>query len=102
MKRLARAPATQRLIRIGHFPTRQEIRNRRLSEARFEVDLLPRCKIEWVDESAHHTAATRCRQTRERRFSLTDTVSLDCISKHGITEAIAQDEHFTRVHIVLP
>ena len=65
-------------------------------------DLLPRCKIEWVDESAHNAAAARCRQTHERRFSLTDTVSLDCMSKRGITQAIAQDEHFVREHIALP
>ena len=68
----------------------------------FLNDLLPRCKIEWVDESTHHAAATRCRQTRERRFSLTDTVSLDCMTKRGITEAIAQDEHFVRAHIAMP
>lgn len=68
----------------------------------FLNDLLPRCKIEWVDESAHHTAAARCRQTRERRFSLTDTVSLDCMNKRGINQAIAQDEHFVRAHIALP
>ncbi len=68
----------------------------------FLNDLLPRCKIEWVDESAHNTAAARCRQTHERRFSLTDAVSLDCMTKRGITEAIAQDEHFVRAHIAMP
>jgi predicted nucleic acid-binding protein len=55
-----------------------------------------------VDESAHDVAAARCRQTRERRFSLTDTASLDCMTKRGITQAIAQDEHFVRAHITLP
>ena len=68
----------------------------------FLNDLLPRCKIEWVDESAHNAAAARCRQTRERRFSLTDTVSLDCMTKRGLTAAIAQDEHFVRANIAMP
>ena len=68
----------------------------------FLNDLLPHCKIEWVDESTHHAAATRCRQTGERRFSLTDTVSLDCMTKRGINEAIAQDEHFARAQIAMP
>ena len=68
----------------------------------FLNDLLPRCKIEWVDESAHNAAATRCRQARERRFSLTDTVSLECMSKRGITQCIAQDEYIVCAHIVMP
>jgi uncharacterized protein len=68
----------------------------------FLNDLLPRCKIEWVDESAHNAAAVRCRQTRERRFSLTDSVSLEFISKRGITQAIVQDEHFVRAQVTFP
>lgn len=69
---------------------------------RFLYDLLPRCEIERVNEITHHAAATRCRQRHERRFSLTDTVSLDCMTKRGIAESIAQNEHFVRAHVVMP
>lgn len=68
----------------------------------FLNDLLPRCGIVWVDESLHALGAARCRQTGERRFSLTDAISLECMAKRGIVEAIAQDEHFSRAKIVLP
>ena len=68
----------------------------------FLNDLLSRCIIEWVDATAHNTAAARCCRTHERRFSLTDAVSLDCMTKRGITEAIAQDEHFARANIAMP
>jgi uncharacterized protein len=68
----------------------------------FLNDLLPRCSVEWVDASLHEAGALRCRRIRERRFSLTDAVSLECIARHQINEAIAQDEHFTRANISLP
>ena len=56
----------------------------------------------WVDENLYQTASARCRQTRERRFSLTDAISLECMARQKITEAIAQDEHFARENVVLP
>jgi predicted nucleic acid-binding protein len=65
-------------------------------------DLLPRCPIVWVDENLYNAAAARCRQIRERRFSLTDAISLECMARQKITLAIAQDEHFARANIVLP
>ncbi len=68
----------------------------------FLNDLLPRCAIEWVDSSLHEAAAFRCRQLRERRFSLTDAVSLEYMSRNKVTAAIARDEHFERANVVLP
>jgi uncharacterized protein len=65
-------------------------------------DLLPRCTIHWVDEALHILGATRCRRFRERRFSLTDAVSLECMKSQQIVHAIAMDEHFARENITLP
>jgi predicted nucleic acid-binding protein len=68
----------------------------------FLHDLLPRCQTVWVDESLHNAGAERCERTYERRFSLTDAVSLEYMAKNNVTEAIVQDEHFARANIVLP
>lgn len=68
----------------------------------FITDLLPRCQIIFVDTELHQAAANRCQQTRERRFSLTDAVSLELMARRKLTEAIVQDEHFARANIALP
>ena len=68
----------------------------------FLNDLLPRCTVIFVDEELYHAAAARCRQTRERRFSLTDAISLELISRRKIIEAIAHDEHFARENVMMP
>jgi predicted nucleic acid-binding protein len=68
----------------------------------FINDLLPRCTVIWVDENLYQAATTRCRQTRERRFSLTDALSLEYMARNQITEAIVQDEHFSREKVALP
>jgi predicted nucleic acid-binding protein len=68
----------------------------------FLNDLLPRCAVIFVDEELYQAAAARCRQIRERRFSLTDAISLEFMSRRKITEAIAQDEHFARENVVMP
>jgi uncharacterized protein len=68
----------------------------------FLNDLLPRCTIRWVDRELHLAGEARLRHVRERRFSLTDAVSLECMSQLGISEAIAQDEHFARAAIRFP
>jgi uncharacterized protein len=65
-------------------------------------DLLPRCTVIWVDSELHEAAAARCRRIRERRLSLTDSASLECLASRRIEEAIAQDEHFAREGIRLP
>jgi predicted nucleic acid-binding protein len=68
----------------------------------FVNDLLPRCEIIFVDEPLHQAGSHRCQQTHERRFSLTDAVSLEVMARRAITEAIAQDEHFARAKVTLP
>ena len=64
--------------------------------------VLCHCAVTWVDASLHKLGAARCAQARERRLSLTDCVSLEFMHQRGITEAIAQDEHFVRAGIRLP
>ena len=68
----------------------------------FLQDLLPRCEIVHVDQALHIAGETRCRDVRERRFSLTDAVSLECMKQGGLSEAIAEDEHFRRDGVRLP
>ncbi|HXR08549.1 MAG TPA: PIN domain-containing protein [Candidatus Acidoferrum sp.] len=68
----------------------------------FLLDILPLCEIAWVDESLHAAGASSCRQSRQRRFSLTDAVSLQYMRQHGVTTAIVQDEHFSSSGISLP
>jgi predicted nucleic acid-binding protein len=68
----------------------------------FLLDVLPLCEIAWVDENLHTACASICRQVRERRFSLTDAVSLEYMRRHGLTNAIVQDEHFSSSGISLP
>lgn len=54
-----------------------------------------------MDENLFQAASVRCQNTRERRFSLTDVISLELMARQKITEAIAQDEYFAREKIVL-
>jgi predicted nucleic acid-binding protein len=68
----------------------------------FLLDILPLCEIAWVDENLYTVSAASCRQVHERRFSLTDAVSLEYMRRHGLTNAIVQDEHFARSGIALP
>ncbi len=63
--------------------------------------LLPLCSVVWVDEALHEAGAARCRSVNERRFSLTDAVSLELLERRGVHVAIAFDEHFSRAGITL-
>ncbi|MBI3413852.1 MAG: type II toxin-antitoxin system VapC family toxin [Verrucomicrobia bacterium] len=51
----------------------------------FLNDLLPRCSIQWVDENMYQAVAARCQRARERRFSLTDAISLEWMARRQIT-----------------
>jgi uncharacterized protein len=64
--------------------------------------VLPLCHVEAVDSFLHALGVARCRQARERRLSLTDCVSFEYCKHHGITEAIAFDEHFEKQKLKLP
>lgn len=58
--------------------------------------VLPHCRIGWVTPELHQRGESRWVHTRERRLSLTDCISFEYMREHNITNAIAQDEHFTR------
>lgn len=64
--------------------------------------LAPLCQVVWVDQKLHDLGIARCRQARERRLSLTDCVSIETMRRHGLTEAIASDEHFAREGFTVP
>jgi len=77
---------------------------RRLGWAALEVlllDVLPRCEIVLVDLALHAAGAAYCQQIHERRFSLTDAISLEYMRRQKLTLAIVEDEHFRREGVKL-
>ncbi len=64
--------------------------------------MLPLCRVEFVNEAWDALAAQHCREVRRRKLSLTDCVSFEMMRRLGLSEAIAQDEHFAEKGIVLP
>lgn len=64
--------------------------------------MLPLCRVEFVDEALHSQAAQSCRQSRRRKLSLTDCLSFEVMRRLQLTEAIAQDQHFSENAIQLP
>lgn len=64
--------------------------------------MLPLCRVEFVDEALHSQSAQRCRQSRLRKLSLTDCLSFEVMRRLHLTEAIAQDQHFSESGIQLP
>ncbi len=64
--------------------------------------MLPLCRVEFVDEGLRAQAAQRCRQSRRRKLSLPDCLSFEVMRRLQLTEAVAQDQHFTENGIELP
>lgn len=64
--------------------------------------VLPRCEVVWIAQPLFDRAAARCRQTQERRLSLTDCTSFEVMLERGCKFAIADDEHFRRLGFDLP
>ena len=64
--------------------------------------MLPLCRVEFVDEALHSQSAQRCRQSRIRKLSLTDCISFEVTRRLQLTEAIAQDQHFSENGIKFP
>lgn len=58
--------------------------------------LLPLCELVWVDERLYERGASRARQARKRKLSLTDCVSFEAMVGRGCREAIADDADFTQ------
>jgi len=69
---------------------------------RWERVLLARCEIVWVDAMLHSLGASRCRQAKARRLSLTDCVSIELMRREGVRFALAYDDHFRSEGIDLP
>ena len=70
--------------------------------ADFARGMLTLCDIVFVNSDLHNAGARRCLATGRRQLSLTDCISLEWMQPHRITEAIAQDVHFTEAGIRLP
>lgn len=64
--------------------------------------IVPRCRVTWVDEELGRLGVARWRQARSRLLSLTDCVSFAFMAERGIREAIAFDAHFARQGFALP
>jgi predicted nucleic acid-binding protein len=62
----------------------------------FLKELVPRCRIVWVDERLHSLGAARARQARERRLSLTGCVSFEVMLAEGCREFLGDDQHFLK------
>ena len=62
----------------------------------FLRELVPRCRIVWVDERLHALGAARARQARERRLSLTDCVSFEVMLNEECREFLGDDQHFIK------
>ena len=62
----------------------------------FLRELVPRCRIVWVDERLHSLGAARARQARVRRLSLTDCVSFEVMLAEGCREFLGDDQHFLK------
>lgn len=64
--------------------------------------ILPRCDVHWVSPGIYEKAASRCRQARSRRLSLTDCVSFEVMTEAGCRCAIADDVDFRHQGFKLP
>ena len=53
------------------------------------------CPI-WVDEALHATAVAALLAANRRRLSLVDCTSFELMRRHGLTDALALDDDFSR------
>ena len=59
-----------------------------------EQDIRPVLRIEWVDEALHATGMASMLAAGRRRLSLVDCVSFAVMTRAGLREAFAFDDHF--------
>ena len=64
--------------------------------------VLPRCKVDFVDEQRFDLLARQSLLLRRRDLSLVDLSSFDSMRQHGIKRAIAFDSHFAEQGFVTP
>lgn len=60
-----------------------------------EQDIRPVLRVEWVDEGLHTIGMASMLAAGRRRLSLVDCVSFAFMSRAGLREVFAFDEHFT-------
>ena len=59
-----------------------------------EQEIRPVLRIEWVDEALHATGMASMLAASRRRLSLVDCVSFAVMTRAGLREAFAFDDHF--------
>ena len=59
-----------------------------------DQDIRPVLRIEWIDEDLHATGMASMLAAGRRRLSLVDCVSFAFMSRAGLREVFAFDEHF--------
>ncbi len=68
----------------------------------WSAQMLPKCRVDWIDQRLHDLGAARCAQARERGLSLTDCITLSVMQARALREAIVFDRHFAGEGISLP
>jgi len=58
--------------------------------------LVPMIRPIWVDEELHAAAVAALLAANRRRLSLVDCTSFELMRRHGLTDALALDDDFTR------
>ena len=58
--------------------------------------LVPMLRPIWIDEELHAAAVAALLAANRRRLSLVDCTSFGLMRRHGITDALALDDDFTR------
>lgn len=61
---------------------------------RFESDIVPVLRVEWVDEMTHRAGVAAMLSANRRRLSLVDCVSFEIARQLGIREIFTFDGHF--------
>lgn len=60
----------------------------------FKEDIVPVLRIEWIDDTLHHTAMGIMLAAVRKKMSLVDCVSFETMRLLGITTAFTFDKHF--------
>ena len=68
---------------------------------RFQQDMLPVIKVEWIDKHVHNFGVAALLQESKRELSLVDCISFVTIRHLGIQKVFAFDKHFEQHGFVL-
>ncbi|MCO6451579.1 MAG: PIN domain-containing protein [Caldilineales bacterium] len=61
---------------------------------RFQNDVLPVMRIEWIDETLHRAGVAALLAANRRNLSLVDCISFEVARRQGIREVFTFDGHF--------